>query len=156
MTEDDLLALNVYKEAAGEIEEGRAAIARVVLNRAKRHYASDGTIPGVIFHPNAFSWLWFAFTGSPPAYHRVNSTRAQAEATAARELAAVHPAAFADCRQIAMAVKAGTYAAPLYAGLTDDVVLYYNPDPRITPHTPAWAPPEAFVCAIGHHRFFKD
>jgi spore germination cell wall hydrolase CwlJ-like protein len=49
-----LLAVAVLDEARGEIPEGRAAVAQVILNRMRLRYQSDGTIAGTVLHPEAF------------------------------------------------------------------------------------------------------
>lgn len=154
MTDDDLLALCVWSEAAGEIPDGKAAVARVVLNRTKRRYMSDGTISGTVLWPNQFSGFYFATVDGhyTRVCHTVDEARLRAEAMLdlARE-----QTVWMACQNIAEAVTLGSYVpSKNYSDLTDEVVLYLNPDPRLVPHLPAWADPANLVCVIGHHQFY--
>ena len=55
MSDGDLLTLCVLQEAGNQVPDGMAAVARVVLNRTRRKYASDGTIAGTILGHDQFS-----------------------------------------------------------------------------------------------------
>lgn len=163
MTDDEAMALNVYEEAGGEITEGRAAIARITLNRMRRRFFSDGTVLGTVFAKDQFSWAWFGFevvhtgVGVHDLAHREyvrlahNLTEALALATDLQDMAPPH--ALAECASVAAQVAAGTFNGPLYDRLTDDAVNYCNP--RILTKLPAWAIPSALVCSIGHHDFYR-
>ena len=50
-----LIALTVWAEARGESFRGKVAVCEVIRNRTIYRYESDGTIPGTILHPLAFS-----------------------------------------------------------------------------------------------------
>lgn len=155
ISDDALLALCVWSEARGETPDGKAAVARVVLNRRKRRYQSDGTIPGTVLWPNQFSGFWFNFIDGQ--YQRVCHTRAEAEARAAAMLVdASHTSVWGACANIADAVDQGSYhAADGYAQITDDALLYLNPAIINPAHMPVWADPAKQVCVIGHHTFYR-
>lgn len=146
-----LLALCVYDEARGEDADGKAAVARVVLNRMKHHYSSDGTVAGTVLAPNQFSGFWFDMVKGH--YTRVCHTLPEAWDRAENKLddALKHPAAWAACMAAASAVQAGTYHSPAYDMLTDAAVLYLNPSISKA----AWATPDKHVCDIGHHAFYR-
>lgn len=146
-----LLALCVYDEARGEDADGKAAVARVVLNRMRKRYASDGTVVGTVLRPGQFSGFWFDFVGGH--YTRVCRTVAEAQERAENKLADAlkHPTSWAACASAATAVQAGTYHSPAYDMLTDDAVLYLNPSISKAD----WATPDKHVCDIGHHAFYR-
>jgi spore germination cell wall hydrolase CwlJ-like protein len=151
---DDLtaLALNGFQEANLEPDDGLAAVCQVVLNRAKLHYQSDGTIQGAIFWPNAFSWTgWDMVNGK---YTKVAFTPEEEQARAADLLARaeMYHDAWARALRIAGEVQAGTYNSAAFDKITPQTVLYLNP--RIVPHLPAWADPSKLVTTIGRHEFF--
>lgn len=146
----ELLALCVFQEARGEIDDGKAAVARVVLNRTKLKYASDGSIEGTVLHPAAFSWTEFDMVDGK--YVKVAHTPdAQAERVRACLAQAVKSPAWATCKNIADRVLAGTYDTPTYRLLTDATVLYYAP---AACRAPAWASTDNLVAVIGHQWFF--
>lgn len=151
MTDEDLLALNVYSEANLEIPDGKAAVARVVKNRMAHKFFSDGTIPGTVLKKDQFSWAWFDFRNGK--YTRVAWDLEGAQHVAASKLAVASQKSLAVCRDIADKVMAGTYSGPFYDMLTDDVVLYLNP--KIVSKLPEWASEDKLVCIIGHHQFFR-
>lgn len=145
-----LLALCVYEEARGEIDDGKAAVARVVLNRAKLKYASDGSIEGTILHPNAFSWTEFDMVGG--VYTKVAHTpEEQAARVRARYTLAQNNAAWTTCKNIAARVLSGAYDTPSYRLLTDRTVLYYAP---AACKAPDWAKTDNLVAVVGRQWFF--
>lgn len=151
MNDLEALVLCAFKEAALEPDDGVAAVARVVLNRTRIPYASDGTIQGTIFRNDQFSWTQFDFVQGH--YTKVALTP-QAEASRAAGLlvqAKDHNAAWARIEGIVAQVEAGTYEGPEYAAITDDTVLYVN----LAIEKPVWAVPAKRVCVIGHHSFFR-
>lgn len=152
MTDSDLLALCVLLEAGGEIDDGKAAIARVVRNRMALKFMSDGTVFGTILKYDQFSWAWFDYVAG--GYKRVAWTVDEAEKIAERDLNRAAPQPLFHCRQIGDSVMAGTYHGPSYDQLTDQAVNYLNP--RILHHLPAWASPDKLVCVIGHHNFYRS
>lgn len=163
MRDDDLLALNVYEEAAGEIDEGKAAVARIVKNRMARKFFSDGTMVGTVLAKDQFSWAYFGFvtrhTGnagvdkSVQEYVRMAHTITEAQGLAEALLKRALPRTLNKCASIAQAVMGGTFRGPLYDLLTDDAVSYLNP--RILTRLPKWAIPDKLVCSIGHHDFYR-
>ena len=152
LTDDQYLALNVLKEAGGEIPDGQAAIARVTLNRMRLKFFSDGTIAGTVLRKDQFSWAYFDMVNG--VYTRVCWTPQEAQARANVLYNSAPSGQIAKCLTIAGAVFAGTYRGTLYDQLTDDAVLYCNP--AILTKSPAWAIPSAKVCSIGHHDFYRS
>lgn len=149
-----LLALCVWDEAQGEPQDGKAAVAQVVMNRARLRYQSDGTIAGTVLSPCAFSGFWFDMVGGH--YARVCHTAADAEARATTLLAQARRDAptFSKCLEAASAVQRGAYVGGnAFHLLTTDTVLYYAPR---AVRRPTWAEPAMFVCTIGAHDFFRD
>jgi len=145
-----LLALCGFQEANLEPDDGLAAVVRVVLNRMRLKYQSDGTVRGAVYWPDAFSWTQWAMAGGH--YVKVAHDAAQVAARSAALLdgAQAHPAAWTRASRIAAAVQAGEYRGPDYDRLGDAAVLYLNP----ALSRAAWATPDKRICAIGHHEFF--
>lgn len=153
MTEFDELCLCAFEEAAGEPDDGVAAVVQVVLNRTRLQYASDGTIAGTIERHAQFSWTEYAMQGG--VYTRVARTPADEEARIQQLLTTSqsYPTAWARVQHITSAVQAGSYIGPDFHKITTDTVLYLNP--RISAHQP-WQVADNFVCTIGHHDFYRD
>ncbi|MDR3507601.1 MAG: cell wall hydrolase [Caulobacteraceae bacterium] len=151
MTDADILTLCAFEEANLECDDGLAAIARVVLNRIRRRFFSDGTIAGTVFAHAQFSWTEYAMIHG--RYTRVAATPQAVQDRAGRLMAQdkAFTGRWARAAGIVAKVMAGTYAGAAYARLTDDAVLYLNPSISKTP----WAVPEKHVCDIGHHSFFR-
>lgn len=161
MTEQELAYLNAYEEAAGEPDEGVAAITRIVKNRMAHKFESDGTITGTVLAKDQFSWAWFAFEkvsghfgGEPiPKYVRIANTLVDAQAVADKLRASVVPAIWARVGRITSAALDGDYDGPLYDKLRDDAVSYLNP--KILTTLPKWAIPEKLIVSIGRHDFYR-
>jgi len=151
MTDEDLTALCVLEEAGGEIDDGKAAVARVIKNRMKLKFESDGTLFGTVLKYDQFSWAWFDFVSGQ--YRRIAWNFEQAKKVAELHLDRAAPAPLLHCRKIAQNVLASTYHGELYDHMTDQVVNYLNP--KILHSIPAWASPDKLVCVIGHHNFYK-
>lgn len=160
-----LLGLNTYEEARGEITDGKAAIARVVKNRMMRRFFSDGTVAGTILKKDQFSWAWFDFvtrvTGNAavdklakPQYRRIAATPDDARFIAESKLLTASPRLLAACTAISAEVMAETYRGAAYDKLTDWAVSYLNP--RILTRLPKWATPDKLVCRIGNHDFYRE
>jgi spore germination cell wall hydrolase CwlJ-like protein len=151
MTDAELLALCVWDEARGEPAEGKAAVARVVLNRMHAHYQSDGTIPGTVLAPGQFSGFWFDWANGK--YVRACTTRDEAATRAGKLLADAEtaPEVWETCLDAAARVQAGTFRGPLYEKLGDAAVNYAD----LAYCNPAWAVPEKLVVEIGRHSFFR-
>lgn len=164
MLDADLEALNIYQEAGGEPDEGKAAVARVVRNRMRAKFFSDGTVTGTVLAKDQFSWAWFGFVAIPmtghanPSKHiqeyvRIAHTQTEAEDLAQSLLRRALPKTLARCRDIAAQVANKTYYGPLYAKLGNDAVSYLNP--RILTKLPNWATSDRFIISIGHHDFYR-
>jgi len=153
MTDLEELTLCCFDEAAGEPDDGVAAVAQVVLNRTRLQYASDGTIRGTIERHAQFSWTEYAMQGG--VYTRVARTPEEEQARIQQLFATAEamPNAWARVQHIASAVMAGSYIGPDFHKVTTDTVLYLNP--RISTHQP-WQVEANFVCTIGHHDFYRD
>lgn len=154
-----VLACLLMGEAAGEPLLGKAAVAKVVWNRAKLKFRSDGTISGAAFHPCDFDCFYYTYT-SGVGYHRVSNTVAGAEAQC-RSLLPTYiklGATWRDCLTVATYGAVGDFSMwehdPLFAKLGDRALNYYNPE--IVPDPPLWVTPEAHLVDIGKHSFFKD
>lgn len=148
------LTLCVYQEARGEPVDGKAAVARVVLNRTRRSppYCSDGTIKGTVFAPNQFSWTSWAFLGGH--YIKVARTPAEVAARAEQLLATSieDKTNWAACQAAALAVLDGSFQGGAgYRALTPEALQYVN----LAVSRPAWADPAKLVCQIGRHSFFR-
>ena len=149
---DDLtaLALNGFQEANLEPDDGFAAVCQVVLNRARLHYQSNGTIQGAIFWPNAFSWTgWEMVNGK---YTRVAFTpdEEQARATDLLARAQMYAGPWKRAMTIASLVQGMGYHSPAFAKITPQTVLYAN----LAISHPNWALPQNEVVQIGHHTFY--
>jgi hypothetical protein len=146
----ELLALCVFQEARGEIDDGKAAVARVVLNRTKLKYSSDGSVEGTILHPDAFSWTQFDMVDGK--YVKVAQTpEEQVEHVRACYAQALKSPSWLTCKNITDRVLSGAYDTPNYRLLTDKVVLYYAP---AACRAPAWASADNLVAVIGRQWFF--
>lgn len=157
VTPDDArwLTLCVFQEAQGEPQDGKAAVAKVVLNRTRHDppYASDGTIKGTVFWQNQFSWTSWAMLGGryTKVAHTWPEVAARADQLYARSVA--DKLVWAACEDAAMDVLAGTYiGGPGYQALSDDALLYVNLG---TVSRPAWADPAKLICRISNHSFFR-
>jgi len=146
-----LLALCVLLEAGGESDEGKAAVCRVILNREKLHYESDGTVVGTVLRYDQFSWAWFAFVNGK--YTRISDTPEQAMSIAEYKLKTAPKAALDHCEMICAQVEADTFHGPLYDKITDDVVLYVAP--KLEKQMPVWATPDKLVCVIGNQNYYR-
>jgi len=163
MEDPDLLALCLYMEAGGEQGDGQAAVARIIKNRMRRRFMSDGTVKGTVLAKDQFSWAWFAFvqrhTGNAAAdknqkaYIRIAHTLSEAEKLAEDLKKLTVPRIYNKCGSIATAVMIGTYRGEEYDRLTDDAVSYLNP--RILTKLPKWATPDRLVCSVGRHDFYR-
>lgn len=149
---DDLtvLALCAFEEANLEPDDGLAGVVRVVLNRARLKYQSDGTIQGAVYWPNAFSWTEWAMVDGRyvKLAHTPHEVAARSEALLRQ--AQAFGVRWARAERIAQSVQRGHYAGADYDRLTDQAVLYLNP----AISRADWARPEREVCRIGRHSFF--
>ena len=152
MDDNTLGALCVWDEARGEEQDGRAAVARVIKNRMRLKYESDGTVYGTVLRYHQFSGFWFTMQNGE--YTPIAFDEDEAEIQARLLLTqAQRMLVWQDCLDAWSEVVAGTYEGEDYAHLTDDTVLYLNPG--IVKTLPVWATPETFVTRIGHHDFYR-
>lgn len=151
MTDADAFALNAFEEANLEPDDGMAAVCRVVMNRTRDKYESDGTVQGTIFANNQFSWTQFEMVDG--RYTKVARTALdqQNRASVLLTLAQSYPTSWSRALTISGAVFAGEYSGPEYAAITDDTLLYVN----LAISQPAWATEDRLVTKIGHHSFYR-
>jgi spore germination cell wall hydrolase CwlJ-like protein len=151
MDDASLMTLCAFQEAAGECDDGVAAVARVIVNRMARRYASDGTVAGTVLAPDQFSWAAFEMVDGryQRVCHSAEAVVQRAEALLAKAQALASQ--WARILRITREVVAGTYAGPDYDRLTSEAVLYLNP--RLS-HA-AWAIPAHRICDIGRHSFYR-
>lgn len=152
MLDSAALTLCAFSEANTEPDDGVAAVCKVILNRAARHYQSDGTIQGAIFHPAAFSWTQYEMVVGH--YTKVAYTSIEILARAEKLLAEarMYNKAWMRCSDISGHVVDGTYMGPDYSKITSDTVLYVN----LAISHPVWALPEKLVANIGRHSFYRN
>lgn len=153
MDELHWLALVIWDEAQGETYLGQAAVGRVVMNRARRKYASDGTIRGTVLWHFQFSGFWFAMEHGH--YTQIEKDEAGAQAHGMQLFAqAQNTGAWKSCLQIAEQLMAGKFVSsdPSWPALAD-AVLYYAP---AVCKAPAWATDDRKLATIGHHVFYSD
>lgn len=154
MDDSDWLRLCVYEEARGEVSDGRAAVALVVLNRVAAHYSASGSIASAVTWPSQFSWCEFDMVAG--RYQRVCAGQTAIRARAQQLIAAAqrqYPQVWASCAAVADAVRMGSYTGgPGYRALTPDTVLYAN----LAICSPAWALKVPRVATIGHQAFYRD
>lgn len=153
MTDDDLMALCAWSEAAGEPFEGKVAVLCVVRNRMARRYQSDGTVVGTVLHPNAFSG--FSFDMVDGKYTRVAHTPEEIAARAENmRIRAMAQPIWPDCLKAVedSADGSGFVGSEEFQKLTPDTLLYVNAGLA----SPAWATPAKFVCQIARHSFYSD
>ena len=148
------LTLCVYEASRDQPQDGKAAVAKVVLNRTNRKppYESDGTIKGTILWPSQFSWTnWDYVDGH---YQKVAHTPEETEARALRlyNEAIVYKLTWAACADVAESVLAGHYTGgDAYEQLGADALLYCN----LAISQPPWGTPNKAICKIGAHTFFR-
>ncbi|HZR87913.1 MAG TPA: cell wall hydrolase [Bradyrhizobium sp.] len=149
----ELAALCAFEEANLEPDDGVAGVLKVIQNRMRLRFQSDGTVEGTIFHGNGVAFSWAAFDWFNHRYQRVANGLTEIEARAAHleQVAAGYPNAWARALRITRAMVARTYHGPDFDRLTDDTVLYLNP---AIAHAP-WATPDKQVWVIGHHVFYR-
>lgn len=130
VTDDELWSLAVWREARGESDEAKLAVAYVIQNRANdKKHRWPSTIRGVILQPKQFS----SFTPGDQNYEKypLKGQKSWADSQAAVEK-----------------VKAGaedpTKGANLYHSLSIGSVW------------PRWAEPELLTAKIGPFRFYKS
>ena len=124
------LARTVFGEARGESDQGRAAVAHVVLNRfhSRKWFGAD-SIEAVCRKPHQFS-----------CWNKVDPNRSKVEN------ANLDDRNFLGCLDIALGVLAGRIADPT-GGATHYHAACVNPK---------WAAGRSPVRKIGRHVFYND
>jgi hypothetical protein len=156
MDDRTLLAVCIADEAGLEPFVGKLAVGRVVLNRMRLKFQSDGTIPGTVLRKDQFSGFYFEMVGGK--YTRVASTIEQAAARAVDKLTRykANAAVWADSLYAADLARLGLLVSsredPMFPGFTERTVNYYNPKVVKTP--PAWATPDRLDTVIFNHTFY--
>lgn len=141
LPDDQLLGLNIWAEAEGELTEGKIAVGSVVLNRvafgsSHRRWGEiyGNTIKGVILAPNQFSWTRGDNLRHPKC---VELARAWAEGRPATDKALI------DCLFIAIGLIDGKIKVNTSA-------LFY--EARGT--GAKWAKGKTVLIEIGNHIFY--
>lgn len=148
------LALCCYEEARNQPDDGVAAIARVVLNRAERKYASDGTIKGTVTHPSQFSWCEYDMVdGHYQRVARGGPVEIEFRAIGLLKTAQAHPVTWQKCLDIGAKVHDGSYVGGEAYQKLGPAVLYYNP--AVVHPAPAWADPAKLIATIKDHAFYR-
>ncbi|MFZ3194107.1 MAG: cell wall hydrolase [Moraxellaceae bacterium] len=159
LSELTYLALCVYDEARGEPFEGQVAVARVVLNRTAKRYASDGTIRGTVLSPNQFSGFYFDSilqAGGKWKYVKVANSVAGADVRARQKFAkALGTKAYNTALQAARDALSlqGAMNLGKYTDRLSEALHYLNP--RVLTSLPSWANKGAFIKSIGQHDFYR-
>ena len=151
----DLLTLTVVREAGGEVTDGMAAVVRIIRNRARLRYQSDGTVRGTILHHAAFSEFgfdWINGTATTKGHYVPAPDAYMPERIAKMMAVSKAQKVWEKCASVVGSVMAGSYVGDAaYDHMTDDAVLYAN----LSMEHPAWAVPAKFVTCIGHQSFYR-
>jgi len=155
MDNETALAAVIADEASNQPHVGKVAVGRVIQNRTRLHFMSDGTIMGTILQPMQFSGLWCDFTNGH--YGRVIFTHDAAAARLASKATnyAKSPGNWMDCLLAArQALGEASFVTnePGYASLTDETVNYLNP--KVVHPLPAWASADKLDAVIYDHSFY--
>ena len=129
MSAVDTLARTLFGEARGEAIEGKAAVANVILTRAKKGGWWGGNIEDVCLHP----WQFSCWNKSDPNIHKIK------RATIADPL-------FHECLIVAHLAVAG-----LLKDNTDGATHYVAAGVN-----PKWMRGLTPCVTIGAHQFFND
>jgi spore germination cell wall hydrolase CwlJ-like protein len=121
-----LAAITIWQEARGEPYEGKLAVAEVIRNRMRAHYASDGTVAGTVLRPRQFSGWNSDDLNRVPSLKLDDGDRV-----------------VADC------VRAWKEAAEQNTDVAKRALLYYAPALAL----PSWAKGCVEVARIGRHLF---
>lgn len=130
LLEDWRLAVaTIHMEAGGEPQEGRVAVAKVIRNRMRLGYASNGTVSSTVLRPYQFS-----------CWNTDSSLRDRACTLETGDSACEH-------------ARLAWIASEDSDVLPDDAVLYHA-----TYVAPPWSrsPKVEFIKRIGAHLFYRD
>lgn len=125
---EQLAVATIIQEAANEPYKGKLAVARVIRNRMRLKYASDGTVAGTVLRDRQFSG-W----NNKPDKNRIQSVQ--------YEISEKH---------VQDSLQAWLMSEQPAKGF-DKVVLYHADYVK-----PAWAPKVKYVRTIGRHLFYED
>jgi spore germination cell wall hydrolase CwlJ-like protein len=152
MDQITLVCLTVWGEARGECKDGKAAVARVIDNRTKAKYSSDGSYENTCLRRWQFSEYWADMEDGE--YKQVAFTIDEAKTNAEKMLnQAIASTAWVDCVNVTHQVLDEKYQGLLYDLLTNKTMLYFNP--WVIKTSPVWADPKKFVVRIEHHDFYS-
>ena len=127
---EDLAVATILGEAEGEGVKGMIAVAKVIRNRMKARFFSDGTVAGTVLKPFQFS-VWN--TNELRRIAMCQADKYDDHAIQARQ-------AWAESEE--------------WAGLPESVVMYHASTMKVFP---SWAKPgKGFVKVVelGHHIFY--
>lgn len=153
MDDRTLLAVCIADEAGLEPFVGKVAVGRVVMNRKRRLFQSDGTMAGTVLRRDQFSGFYFEMVGG--RYVRVASSSLEAADRAADKLTRykASPKIWPDSLYAADLVMRDAARFWMdYSEFNDRTVNYYNPKVITTP--PAWATPDKLDAVIFNHAFY--
>lgn len=122
-----LAVATIIGEAGGEPYEGKVAVARVIRNRMRYRYTSDGTVAGTVLAPRQFS-LW-------------NTS----------ELGRIRACQTPGDSALAQSAKRAWEESESPDPLLDEAVLYHA-DYVL----PEWAERVRLLKTIGRHLFYAD
>lgn len=148
-------ALCIWDEAANQPYEGQAAVGQIILNRAKLHFFSDGSIENTVLAKFQFSGFWFEMEQHHYTQICHDMTDAIAQAHKLLAEAQARPATWKGIQDCWAAVKAGTFkGGPVYQKVFADprALLYVN---LAIVARPAWATPAAELGQIYAETFFR-
>lgn len=123
-----LAIATIIGEASSEPYEGQVAVGRVIRNRMRLKYSSDGTVAGTVLRPLQFS-LWNA-----SEWGRIRVCKLDIDLSP----------------EVAMAKKAWIESED-YIPLYQSIVLYHTIDIH-----PTWADRVTLITSIGRHHFYSD
>lgn len=136
LDETKLLALCIYGEARGEKQEGKIAVASVIMNRVTRAGWFGTGIKGVILKPKQFS----CFNGNDPNYLKLMVIATQWETYFQKDK---H---LRECCFVAEGVISGTIK-----GTVGNACFYHALNCR-----PSWSGKMIIVATIGNHVFYTE
>lgn len=132
ISDEALLVVTIYQEAAGEPFIGKVAVAEVMLRRADLRYQSDGTIAGTVLRPYQFSG-WNARSAN-----RIMSVQID------------------DTDEVVRDCERALTVARTHPGITKGAVIYFNAsaaDANFVQHVRATC---THTVTLGRHEFYAE
>lgn len=166
----DWLAICIYTEAAGESDEGKAAVAQIVKNRMQNNFKENALNPSwsgikqFVLAYAAYSYFWSSngltrdirATKGSDARNANGAWWKQAEQRGLKKMQQVkNSPQFAKCREIGQKVMQGTFAGSNNYQLLRSNARTCNWYANLSTVRPSWANKLSKVSTIGHHTFFK-